>query len=181
MRGGVDQFRAGPRSQAPAKRSSRRGAGRVCVMLTGVLAAAGLAACGSSSAGTSGPVALNFYNFPDPSGAVQSAVNNCSAQSHGKYTISYNKLQNAADQQRLQMARRLAAHDSSMDILGPGRHLGSRVRHGRLDQAVDRPVQGGGHQAERSRGRCRPPSGAVSSSRSRTTATPSCSGTAPTW
>jgi ABC-type glycerol-3-phosphate transport system substrate-binding protein len=118
MRGGVDQFRAGSRSQVPAKRSSRRGAGRVCVMLTGVLAAAGLAACGSSSAGTSGPVALNFYNFPDPSGAVQSAVNNCSAQSHGRYTISYNKLPNAADQQRLQMARRLAAHDGSMDILG---------------------------------------------------------------
>jgi trehalose/maltose transport system substrate-binding protein len=118
MRGGVDQIRAGLRSQAPAKRSSRRGGGRVCVMLTGVLAAAGLAACGTSSAGTGGPVTLNFYNFPDPSGAVQQAVNNCSAQSHGKYTISYNKLQNAADQQRLQMARRLAAGDSSMDILG---------------------------------------------------------------
>jgi multiple sugar transport system substrate-binding protein len=118
MRGGVDQFRAGPRSKVPAKRSSRRGAGRVCVMLTGVLAAAGLAACGSSSAGTSGPVTLNFYNFPDPSGAVQSAADNCSKASHGKYTISYNKLQNAADQQRLQMARRLAAHDASMDILG---------------------------------------------------------------
>jgi multiple sugar transport system substrate-binding protein len=118
MRGGVDQIRAGRRSQAPAKQSSRRGAGRVCVMLTGVLAAAGLAACGTSSAGTGGPVTLNFYNFPDPSGAVQGAVNNCSAQSHGKYTISYNKLQNAADQQRLQMARRLAAGDSSMDILG---------------------------------------------------------------
>ena len=118
MRGGVDQIGAGHRSQVPAKRSSRRGAGRVCVMLTGVLAAAGLAACGSSSAGTSGPVTLNFYNAPDPSGAIQQAANNCSAQSHGKYTISYNKLQNAADQQRLQMARRLAAGDSSMDILG---------------------------------------------------------------
>jgi ABC-type glycerol-3-phosphate transport system substrate-binding protein len=87
-------------------------------MLTGVLAAAGLAACGTSSAGTGGPVALNFYNFPDPSGAVQSAATNCSNQSHGRYTISYNKLPNAADGQRLQMARRLAAHDPSMDILG---------------------------------------------------------------
>ncbi len=36
----------------------------------------------------------------------------------GSYTIAYNKLQNAADQQRLQMARRLAAHDRTMDILG---------------------------------------------------------------
>jgi multiple sugar transport system substrate-binding protein len=85
--------------------------------LAAALAAAGLAACGTSSAAT-GPVTLNFYNFPDPSGAVQQAATNCSAQSHGKYTIVYNKLQNAADQQRLQMARRLAAQDSSMDILG---------------------------------------------------------------
>ena len=72
MRGGVDNARAGRRR--PALRSSRRGASRVCVMLTGVLAAAGLAACGTSSAGTGGPVTLNFYNFPDPSGAVQSAA-----------------------------------------------------------------------------------------------------------
>ena len=117
MRGGVDRFRAGHRSQVPAKRSSRRGAGRVRVMLTGVLAAAGLAACGTSSAGTGGPVTLNFYNFPDPSGAVQQAATNCSAQSHGKYTIVYSKLQNAADQQRLQMARRLAAGDALRIVL----------------------------------------------------------------
>ena len=83
----------------------------------GILAAAALAACGTSNAST-GSVTLQFYNFPDPSGAVQSAADNCSKASHGKYTIVYNKLQNAADQQRLQMARRLAAHDSSMDILG---------------------------------------------------------------
>ncbi|HEX9354180.1 MAG TPA: ABC transporter substrate-binding protein [Streptosporangiaceae bacterium] len=82
-----------------------------------ILASAVLAACGTSSAST-GPVTLNFYNFPDPSGAVQSAANNCTTASHGRYKIIYNKLQNAADQQRLQMARRLAAHDGSMDILG---------------------------------------------------------------
>jgi trehalose/maltose transport system substrate-binding protein len=117
MRGGVDQARAGLLRRRPAARSSRKGARYVGVTLIGALAAAGLAACGTSSAGT-GPVTLNFYNFPDPSGAVQQAATNCSAQSHGKYTISYNKLQNAADQQRLQMARRLAAGDSSMDILG---------------------------------------------------------------
>jgi multiple sugar transport system substrate-binding protein len=115
MRGGIDNARAGRRR--PALRSSRRGGRYVGVTIVGALAAAGLVACGTSSAGT-GPVTLNFYNFPDPSGAVQTAVDNCSAASHGKYTISYNKLQNAADQQRLQMARRLAAGDSSMDILG---------------------------------------------------------------
>ena len=85
--------------------------------LTAVLAAAGLAACGTSSAAT-GPVAINFYSFNDPSGAVQTAVTNCSKESGGKYTITYNKLPAAADDQRLQLARRLAAADPSMDILG---------------------------------------------------------------
>jgi len=117
MRGGVDKVRAGRRIRRPAARSSRRGARYVGVTLAGALAAAGFAACGTSSAAT-GPVTLNFYNFPDPSGAIQDAVNTCTAQSHGKYTINYNLLPTAADQQRLQMARRLAAGDSSLDILG---------------------------------------------------------------
>jgi len=117
MRGGVDTVRAGPRIRRPAARSSRRGAGYLGVMLAGVLAAAGLAACGTSSAAT-GSVTLNFYQPNDPSGAIQEAANNCSAQSHGRYTINYNILPAAADQQRLQMARRVAAGDSSLDILG---------------------------------------------------------------
>ena len=81
------------------------------------LASTALAACGTSSAGT-GPVTINFYSFDDPSGAVATAVTNCSKQSGGKYTITYNKLPKAADDQRLQLVRRLAAADPSMDILG---------------------------------------------------------------
>ncbi|MGE5137469.1 MAG: ABC transporter substrate-binding protein [Gemmatimonadota bacterium] len=91
--------------------------GRAAAAGLAVALAAGLAACGTSSAGT-GPVTLNFYNFPDPSGAIQQAATNCSKQSHGRYQISYQKLPTAADQQRLQMVRRLAAHDTQMDILG---------------------------------------------------------------
>ena len=74
------------------------------------MASTTLAACTSASAGT-GPVTINFYSFDDHSGAVQTAVTNCSKQSGGKYTITYNKLPAAADDQRLQMARRLAAQD----------------------------------------------------------------------
>jgi multiple sugar transport system substrate-binding protein len=81
-----------------------------------VLVSTGLAACGSS--GGTGAVQLNFYSFNDPSGAVATAVTNCSKASGGKYTISYNKLPAAADDQRLQLVRRLAAGDTSMDILG---------------------------------------------------------------
>ena len=114
--GGRTVLRRRPRGQASPRGVSRRrclGASVAGV----VLASAGLAACGTSSAGT-GPVTLNFYSFNDPSGAVATAVTNCSAQSGGKYTITYNKLPAAADDQRLQLVRRLAAADPSMDILG---------------------------------------------------------------
>jgi multiple sugar transport system substrate-binding protein len=83
----------------------------------GGLAAAGLAACGTAGAST-GPVTLNFYFYPDTSTATVTAIKNCNAQSHGKYTISYQVLPAAAGNQRLEMVRRLAAHDNSLDILG---------------------------------------------------------------
>ena len=82
------------------------------------MASSVLAGCATSNAATGGRVTLNFYNFPDSSGAIQQAVNNCTAQSGGRYTINYNKLPSAADEQRQQMVRRLAAKDSQMDILG---------------------------------------------------------------
>ena len=105
-----------PWRRGTLRRTSRRrclGAG----LVGAALVSTALAACGSSGGGT-GPVTLNFYSFNDPSGAVATAVTNCTKSSGGKYTISYNKLPAAADDQRLQMARRLAAADPTMDILG---------------------------------------------------------------
>ena len=75
-----------------------------------------LAAC--SSAGASGPVTLNFYLYPDTSPATNDAVANCNAQSNGAYKISYQSLPQAADGQRQQLVRRLAAHDASIDVMG---------------------------------------------------------------
>jgi multiple sugar transport system substrate-binding protein len=95
-------------------RLSGQGAGLLGV----VLASSCLAACTASSAATGGPATLNFYSFNDPSGAVAEAVTNCSRQSGGKYVITYNKLPASADDQRLQLVRRLAAGDPTMDILG---------------------------------------------------------------
>jgi multiple sugar transport system substrate-binding protein len=117
--GGRRKSQAEPRGRARPPRAARpRGPGwRLAIGLaTAGLAASGLAACGTASA--SGPVTLNFYFYPDSSGATQTAINNCNAQSHGKYTISYQELPEAADGQRQQMVRRLVAHDASMDILG---------------------------------------------------------------
>ena len=112
----------GPAS-APARGPGRdpgsgRGARwRLALAVSMALAASALTACSASSAAT-GPVTLNFYLYPDNSGATQQAINNCNAQSHGAYTISYQQLPQASDGQRQQMVRRLAAHDGSIDILG---------------------------------------------------------------
>jgi multiple sugar transport system substrate-binding protein len=104
------------------KRKGRRRApsrlGRIAAAAAGITLAAGaLSACASASAGT-GPVTLNFYLYPDGSGATDQAISNCNAQSGGKYVISYQTLPQASDAQRQQLVRRLVAHDPSMDILG---------------------------------------------------------------
>lgn len=92
-----------------------RGARATMVVVAGALA---LSACGGSVQVASGPVTLSYYNQPDSSPATQDAANACSAASGGAYTIHYIKLPSAADQQRQQLVRRLAAHDSSIDIMG---------------------------------------------------------------
>ncbi|MGV9455930.1 ABC transporter substrate-binding protein [Streptomyces sp. NPDC003635] len=75
-----------------------------------------LAACGGG--GASGPVTVDWYNFPDDSGALQKAADRCSKAADGRYRIVYHKLPRAADGQRQQLVRRLAAEDSALDILG---------------------------------------------------------------
>jgi multiple sugar transport system substrate-binding protein len=77
--------------------------------------AAPLAACGSSSDEGGTPV-LNYYQFPVEH--MQDVVDQCNQQAAGKYKIVYQVLPRTADDQRIQMVRRLAAKDSSMDILG---------------------------------------------------------------
>ena len=76
-----------------------------------------LASCGGN-ANANGRVTLNFYSFPDNSGAIQQAVSDCSKQSNGKYVIKYDLLPNSANGQRDQLVRRMAAHFSGVDILG---------------------------------------------------------------
>jgi multiple sugar transport system substrate-binding protein len=102
---------AGVRTGPPIRRT-------VSLLGIGVLAASALAACGSSNSSGSGPVTLYFYASPDVSGATQTAANVCSTQSNGKYTISYQQLPLGSDGQRQQLARRLAAGDDTLDILG---------------------------------------------------------------
>jgi multiple sugar transport system substrate-binding protein len=73
-----------------------------------------LAACGSSS---KGPVTLNWYVFPEPSGSFAKAAADCSKASGGRYTININFLSTSSDGQRVSLVRRLAANDPAIDIL----------------------------------------------------------------
>jgi multiple sugar transport system substrate-binding protein len=82
-----------------------------------VLALATAAGCGGGGS-SGGPVTLNWYIFPEFSGAFVKGAADCSKASGGAYTIKIQTLPNAADGQRQQMVRRLAADDSSLDILG---------------------------------------------------------------
>jgi trehalose/maltose transport system substrate-binding protein len=76
--------------------------------------AAPLSACGSDDEG--GVPTLNFYQFPVQN--MPSVVDNCNKAANGRYKIAYQLLPRTADDQRVQMVRRLAAGDDSMDILG---------------------------------------------------------------
>ncbi|WP_405804125.1 ABC transporter substrate-binding protein [Streptomyces sp. NBC_00210] len=104
------------RGKASPRTAGSRAAQRLRCLAALSLLAGLLTSCGSEESG--GPVHLNWYNFPDDSGALATAATNCSRASGGRYSISYNKLPRAADGQRQQLVRRLAAQDSAMDILG---------------------------------------------------------------
>jgi multiple sugar transport system substrate-binding protein len=86
---------------------------RLWAATTALVAAAPLAACGGDDGGV--PV-LNFYYAPEQS--LQQVVDECNAAADGRYRIEYRVLPRGADDQRVQMVRRLAAEDSGMDILG---------------------------------------------------------------
>jgi len=91
---------------------------RVASFAVGLVAVAlGTAACGSDGAG-SGPRTLNFYTFTaGTGGAFEKAVESCNQAAEGRYRIAIQELPPNADDQREQLARRLAAKDETIDIM----------------------------------------------------------------
>lgn len=77
-----------------------------------VLFVSTLVACGSSS----GTPTLNWYINPDNGGQAELAAK-CSAASNGAFKINTSTLPNDATSQREQLVRRLAAKDSSIDLM----------------------------------------------------------------
>ena len=82
-------------------------------MIGAIGLAASLAACSSGPPGT----VINLYGGASGTG-FDKIIANCNQQAAGRYTIVGNLLPSDADGQRDQLARRLAAQDSGMDLLG---------------------------------------------------------------
>jgi multiple sugar transport system substrate-binding protein len=61
---------------------------------------------------------LNFYGPADGATQYGAAADDCTAASGGRYSVVYRGLPKAADDQRLQLARRLVAGDPEVDIVG---------------------------------------------------------------
>ncbi|SFW72146.1 ABC transporter substrate-binding protein [Amycolatopsis australiensis] len=84
---------------------------RARLALVAALTAGTLTACGAGSG-----VTINLYVSPENN--LQHVVDACTAAAGGRYRIVYHRLPRGADGQREQMVRRLAAEDSSLDVLG---------------------------------------------------------------
>lgn len=89
---------------------------RVISLLALAASALVVAACGGGSS-SSGTVTLNWWAGNQPGGSFQKAAEYCSQQSDGKYKIKVNLLGTDADSQRQSLVRRLAAGDSSIDLM----------------------------------------------------------------
>jgi multiple sugar transport system substrate-binding protein len=85
--------------------------------IAGLLIAALLVVAGCGGGDKGGGVKLNFWSYNEPGGTFRAAAERCTKQSNGRYSISFNALGNDADTQRQALVRRLAAKDSSIDIL----------------------------------------------------------------
>ncbi|MGQ0576281.1 MAG: extracellular solute-binding protein, partial [Pseudonocardia sp.] len=72
-----------------------------------------IAGCGG---GAAGPPVLNWYVNPD-SGGQEEIASRCTDASGGQYRIAVSTLPRESSEQRQQLIRRLAANDSSIDLM----------------------------------------------------------------
>ena len=93
--------------------------GKAAALAASLVATLAVAGCGFKEDQTvgSGPT-ITFYAFNEPGGAFEKALADCSKEAGGRYSLEYNRLPTDADQQRELVARRLAAEDSDIDIVG---------------------------------------------------------------
>src|SRR5215217_5296328 len=103
--------RGSPAVSRGGRRSRRPGVASAATLL---VTAGTLAACGSGGSG--GTPTLTWYINPDSGGQAKIAAA-CSEASDGRYGIEVSVLPRNSDAQREQLVRRLAAGDTSIDIM----------------------------------------------------------------
>src|SRR6185436_3579019 len=98
----------------PRRRRLRRQRPRRAIACLGTAISVAMAVSGCG--GASGPPTLTWYTMPDNGGAATRAQQ-CADASNGAYDVRIETLPANATQQREQVVRRLAARDSSIDVL----------------------------------------------------------------
>jgi multiple sugar transport system substrate-binding protein len=101
-----------PSTLAVVNSMNLRGAGMALVVL--VLTTAVASGCGSQAA--TGTPRINWYINPDNGGQAELA-RRCTERAGGRYRIATSLLPRSASDQREQLLRRLAAKDSSIDLM----------------------------------------------------------------
>ena len=97
--------------RVPSLRMSPRrlGAAAMVVLTT----ASVVTACGSGGGGT----VINFYTPASEMATFTAVAKRCNEQLGGSFTIKQISLPKAADDQRLQLARRLTGNDTTLDVM----------------------------------------------------------------
>ncbi|AKS33017.1 ABC transporter substrate-binding protein [Mycolicibacterium goodii] len=87
---------------------------RLCAAAVAAMAAASVvSACGSQTGG----IVINYYTPANEEATFTAVANRCNEQLGGRFRIAQRNLPKGADDQRLQLARRLTGNDKSLDVM----------------------------------------------------------------
>ncbi|AWT55914.1 ABC transporter substrate-binding protein [Mycolicibacterium smegmatis] len=87
---------------------------RLCAAAVAAMAAASMvSACGSQTGG----IVINYYTPANEEATFKAVANRCNEQLGGRFQIAQRNLPKGADDQRLQLARRLTGNDKSLDVM----------------------------------------------------------------
>jgi multiple sugar transport system substrate-binding protein len=82
-------------------------------VLAALTAASSLSACGSAAGG----LVISYYTPASEAATFTAVAKRCNEKLGGKFTIEQVSLPKAADDQRLQLARRLTGNDRTLDVM----------------------------------------------------------------
>ena len=119
-------------------RARRLGAAALAALTT----ASTVAACGSGGGG----IVINYYTPANEMTTFTAVAKRCNEQLGGRFKIQQVSLPKGADDQRLQLARRLTGNDTSLDVMATVCVLLTRFQSASTDRkttlkAVPEPVE----------------------------------------